>query len=259
MSSGLKKRLAGGETLLGCFLNLGSATTAEIVGLAGYDWALIDLEHGAGDERDALAQLHALSGTPTAALVRVESEARQRANRVLDFGAHGVMFPRVDTVEQARAAVAAMRYGPSGVRGVALSHRACAYSAEFRTYIERDAPDLLTVVQIESVQAVENADAIAAVDGTDVLFVGPTDLSYSMGILRQFESDTFVAAVRHVAECARKHGKHAGLLMPNASEYEHYWRMGYRFIACGADSTLLNSAARAVTAQLSDLRSRLST
>src|SRR6266498_4481412 len=152
----LRTRLRAGETLLGCFLSLGSALTAELMGAAGYDWALIDLEHGAGDEKDSLAQMQALSASGCAAIVRVESTARQRVNRVLDFGAHGVMFPRIDTAEEARAAVAAMRYAPAGVRGVAFANRACGYGSNFMPYLDAST-SLLTVVQIESPEAVAHA------------------------------------------------------------------------------------------------------
>ena len=107
-----RERLARGEAVLGCFLWLGSAQTAELMAAAGYDWALIDLEHGAGDERDALAQMQALATRRCITFVRVESTARQRVHRVLDFGAHGIMFPHIDTGEEAEAAVAAMRYPP---------------------------------------------------------------------------------------------------------------------------------------------------
>src|SRR5690348_16423222 len=119
----LKERVRKGDTLFGCLLGVGSPLTAEITGMAGYDWALIDLEHGAGGEQDALHQLQALEHTPAATIVRVESNARQRTHRVLDLGAHGIMFPRIDTPDAAHDAVAAMRYPPEGVRGVALANR----------------------------------------------------------------------------------------------------------------------------------------
>src|SRR5918993_5641884 len=132
----LKARLQGGEALLGCFLSLGSSLTAEIMGAAGYDWGLIDLEHGAGGEPEALLQMQALQGSGCAAFVRVEGTERQRSHRVLDFGAHGIMFPRVDTPEQAEQAVAAMRYPLGGVRGLAFSNRACMYGSNLRPYME---------------------------------------------------------------------------------------------------------------------------
>jgi 4-hydroxy-2-oxoheptanedioate aldolase len=216
---------------------------------AGYDWALIDLEHGAGDEREALAQLQALAARRCLAIVRVESTARQRVHRVLDFGAHGIMFPRIHTAEEARAAVAAMRYPPVGVRGVAFSNRACQYGANFRPYLEGSTA-LLTIVQIESPTAVENADAIAAVEGVDVLFIGPSDLSHSLGILGEFEHPNFVAAVQRTAQAALSHGKHCGILLLNPKDIKRYLDAGYRFIAAGSDAVLLNNAARSLVQSL---------
>jgi 2-keto-3-deoxy-L-rhamnonate aldolase RhmA len=243
VSGRLRARLDAGEAVLGCFLSLGSPLTAEIMGAAGYDWALIDLEHGAGGEPEALSQMQALAGTGCAALVRVEGIERQRTNRVLDFGAHGVMFPRVDTPEEAQRAVAAMRYPAGGIRGVAFSNRACMYGSNFRPYMQ-DCTNLLTVVQIESPTAVQNANAIAATEGVDVLFVGPSDLSHSMGMLGQFDHPDFVAAIDRTAKAAAAHGKQCGILLPSPAEFGHYYEKGYRFIASGSDAVLLNNAAR---------------
>ena len=244
-AAALRRRLSAGDALLGCFLSLGSPLTSEIMGAAGYDWALIDLEHGAGGEPEALAQLQALQGTGCAAIVRVEGGERQRTHRVLDFGAHGIMFPRVDTPDQARQAVAAMRYPATGVRGLAFSNRACMYGSNLKPYME-GCKDLLTIVQIESPEAVANADAIAAIDGVDVLFIGPSDLSHSMGAFGQFDRPEFVEAIRRTADAARNHGKHAGLLLPSPGDYARYYEIGYRFIASGSDAVLLNNAARAL-------------
>ena len=245
----LRGRLNAGEAVIGCFLSLGSPLTAEIMGAAGYDWALIDLEHGAGGEQEALAQMQALAGTGCAALVRVEGCERQRTHRVLDFGAHGIMFPRVDTPEQARQAVAAMHYPARGVRGVAFSNRACLYGTNFRPYMEASA-NLLTIIQIESPQAVDNADAIASIEGVDVLFVGPTDLSHSMGMLGQFDRPEFVRAIERTAEAAAKHGKHSGLLLPAAGDVGRYYKIGFRFMASGSDVVLLNNAAVSLVSTL---------
>jgi 4-hydroxy-2-oxoheptanedioate aldolase len=244
-----RERLARGEAVLGCFLSLGSAQTAELMAAAGYDWALIDLEHGAGDERDALAQMQALATRRCITIVRVESSARQRVHRVLDFGAHGIMFPHVDTAEEAAAAVAAMRYPPAGVRGVAFSNRACGYGSNFRPYLE-GSTSLLTIVQIESPAAVKNAEAIAAVEGVDVLFIGPSDLSHSLGILGNFEHPDFEAAVRRIAQAALSRGKHCGILLPTPRDLSRYLELGCRFIASGSDAVLLNNAARALVQSL---------
>jgi 2-keto-3-deoxy-L-rhamnonate aldolase RhmA len=241
----LRDRVQRGDTLLGCFLSLGSPLTAEICGLAGFDWTLIDLEHGAGDESDVLPQVQALAAGGTFAIVRVESTARQRVHRVLDFGAHGIMFPRIESAAEAKAAVAAMRYPPAGVRGVAFSNRAGGYGSNFRPYMAGSL-SLITIVQIESPAAVENLDAIAAVHGVDVLFVGPSDLSHSMGMLGNFEHPDFVAAIQRTSAAASSHGKQCGILLPTPKDFKKYYDLGYRFIASGSDAVLLNNTARAL-------------
>lgn len=251
-ASALKQQIANGETVLGCFLSLGSPLTSELMCMAGYDWALVDLEHGAGGEPEALSQLQAIAATPAAGIVRVESNARQRAHRVLDLGAHGIMFPRIDTVEEAQAAVAAMRYPPGGVRGVAFSNRVCEYGSNFRPYLEASTAALLTIVQIETRSAVANVDAIAAVDGVDVLFIGPSDLSHSYGILGQFDHPDFTAAIAATVAAANKHNKTLGILLPSPADLEKYRALGFRFIASGSDAVLLNNAARSLVKSLRD-------
>lgn len=246
----LKARVRDGETVFGCFLSLGSSLTAEIMGLAGYDWALIDLEHGAGGEREALWQMQALEATGAAAVVRVESSARQRAHRVLDLGARGIMFPRINSAEEAREAVAAMRYPPEGVRGVAFSNRACAFGSNFRPYMEASLDSLLSIVQIETPAAVANVEAIAAVDGVDVLFIGPSDLSHSLGILGQFEHPRYQEAVDKTAQAAARQGKATGILLPKPDDLGFYRERGFIFLASGSDGVLLNNAARALVARL---------
>ena len=240
----LKRRLHDGETFLGCFLNLGSPLTAEIMGRAGFDFAVIDLEHGSGNEADVLPQLQALQATNAGVIVRVESHQRQRAHRVLDLGAEGIMFPRVDSAAEAETAVAGLRYPPQGVRGVAAANRACEFGSTYREYMEAAASTLLGVVQIESESALASVDAIAAVDGADVLFVGPMDLTQSLGILAQFDHPLYSEALETVSAAARRHGKSLGVLMARPEDFECYHALGFRLIACGSDGTLLNAGAR---------------
>jgi 4-hydroxy-2-oxoheptanedioate aldolase len=252
-ASALKRRLADDDTVLGCFLSLGSPLASELMGNAGYDWALVDLEHGAGGETEALHQMQALSGTPAAAIVRVESNVRQRAHRVLDMGAHGIMFPRIDTAEDARAAAAAMRYPPLGVRGVAFSNRACEYGSNFRPYLEESAHALLTIVQIETRQAVENVDAIASEPGVDVLFIGPSDLSHSYGVLGEFNHPDFLQAIDRTVAAAKRYRKSLGILLPKPGDFAHYHELGFRFIASGSDAVLLNNTARALVKSIREM------
>jgi 4-hydroxy-2-oxoheptanedioate aldolase len=165
----LKQRIQKGEAVNGCWLNLGSALTAEIVGAAGFDWVLIDLEHGAGNEKDVLAQLQALESSGTAAIVRVESTEKQRIHRLLDVGAEGVMCPHINNLELARRVVKGLRYPPHGERGVAKMVRASGFGKNFDEYCSTANDNIVGIAQIETIEALGNLDEIASTDGIDVL------------------------------------------------------------------------------------------
>jgi 2-keto-3-deoxy-L-rhamnonate aldolase RhmA len=230
-----RKRVLAREWLGGTFLNLGSAMTVEVAGLAGFDWLLIDHEHGPGGEDTMLHQLHAASATPAFPVVRIANNDAPRFKRALDMGALGVMVPWVSTAAEARAAVSAMRYPPHGIRGVAKFNRAAGFGGDFEEYYTHSHERLVTVIQIETVEAIKNIDEIAAVDGADVLFVGPTDLSYNMGIRDQLEAPQFVDALRKVSDAAKKHGKAAGILVHNNALVPKVRELGYTFVALGSD------------------------
>ncbi|MBI2690313.1 MAG: 2-dehydro-3-deoxyglucarate aldolase [Acidobacteria bacterium] len=243
-------RLAQGETLMGSFISTGYPINTELMGLAGFDFLIIDLEHGMGSEREILSQLYALQNTPAIPVVRVESHDKQRVHRLLDIGVQGIMFPRVDNAAQARDCVAAMRYPPDGVRGVATIVRAAGYGAHFNDYRTESKSNLLTIIQIESAEAVKNVDEIAAVDGVDVLFVGPMDLSTSLGIFRQYDHPLFLDALNKSLDAARRHNRVAGFLLPSVDTMRHYRDMGFRFITAGTDVFLLKNAAAQLLREL---------
>src|SRR4051794_29138318 len=242
----LHARLAAGETLYGTFLNLASPVATEIVARAGFDWALIDLEHGAGTEADLLANLHAMGATPTAAIVRPPSGERLRIGRALDLGAHGIMVPRVDTPEQAREAVSFMRYAPDGARGLALSTRGAGLGERGHGDIRVINSQVLGIIQIESRSAVDTAAEIAAIDGVDVLFVGPTDLSHALGLPGKFTDPAYVEAITSVVAAAGDAGKTAGILLRDASAVARHRDLGFRFIALGSDGAFVAAGARAL-------------
>lgn len=243
---GLRERLLSGELLVGTSLNMGSALAAEICGLAGFDWVFIDLEHGSATEADLLAQLQALSHTGAAPLVRVEANERPRFAKALDFGAEGVIVPRVNTAEEARRAVASLRYAPEGERGVATMNRAAGFGARGREMVETFNQRGVGVVQIESGQAVANVAEIAAVEGVDCLFVGPTDLTHSLGIFLQMDHPKYGAALEAVRQAAADAGKPTGVLVRTVQEVERYRALGFTLIGVGSDSAFLADAARAV-------------
>ena len=171
----------------------------EILARAGFDWLMVDLEHGLTTEADLVGNLHAIGTTRTAALVRPQSAERLRIGRVLDLGAHGVMIPRMDTPAQVREAISFMRYPPDGTRGLALSTRGAGLGERTHADVRSINPQILGIIQIESPSAVEHAAEIAAIDGVDVLFVGPADLSHSLGVPGRFDDAGYLEAITHVA------------------------------------------------------------
>jgi len=246
----LRARLAAGQATVGTFVGAASPITAEACAAAGVDWLLLDLEHGSGGEeqvRDVVPAAGAY-GVPT--LVRVESGARIRIGRVLDLGAAGVMLPRMDSAAEVREAVRHLRYPPDGDRGVATYNRACRFALDPGA-LARAGAEVLGVVQIESASAVEEVERIAAIDGVDVLFVGPQDLSFNLGVPFALDSPIYLAALERVRGAAERHGKACGLLVGDGAAAAARRAEGWRFVAVGSDATLL---AAAVAAELARAR-----
>ena len=235
------------EVLAGTFLNLASPLTAEIIALAGFDWVAVDLEHGAGGELDALHQLQAIAHTGTAGLVRIESASQARIGHALDSGADGVIVPQVRSAAAAAEVVSACRY--AGHRGVARFNRAWHWG--MRGGPLHDADSRVTCcIQIERGDALADVDAIAAIEGVDVLFVGPADLGHALGIDGGADHPDLLAAGAAVSEAALRHGKAAGILVASVAQLEHYHRLGFTFLGCAADSALLMQRAQEVSATI---------
>jgi 2-dehydro-3-deoxyglucarate aldolase/4-hydroxy-2-oxoheptanedioate aldolase len=247
--SELRRRIAGGEALSGAFVNLGGSLTSEIMSIAGYDWLVIDLEHGAGDEHVLTRQLQAV-GSSTATIVRVEGVDSARVLHALDLGADGVLVPRLRTVEQARECVSYCRY--AGERGVARYNRAWHWGLAQRTLAEVD-DEVVCAVQIETPEALAAVEEIAAVEGVDVLFVGPADLAHGLGLHCPPDAPELLVHARRVADAARAHGKAAGMLVGTVEQARRYREIGFTFLGCGSDGSLLAVAARAMADQLREL------
>jgi len=238
----IRERVLRGEMVCGTWVVLGSSLAAEITGNAGFDWVLLDLEHGMGANDSLLMQLQALESTPAVPLVRVGWNDSVLIKRALDLGPSGIMVPQVHTAEQAAEAVRAMRYPPQGVRGVSPYTRPAHFGQAFADYFATANEKLLGVVQIESEEAVNNAEAIAAVDGVDVLFIGPLDLSIGLGIMRQFDHPRFRDAVRTVVEATRRCGKAAGTLILDVESVEETVARGFTFVGRASDGSVLAAA-----------------
>jgi 4-hydroxy-2-oxoheptanedioate aldolase len=244
----IRERVLHRELLGGTFLNLGSSLTAEIAGQAGFDWLLIDIEHGAGDRHELLFQLQAIESTPAAPIVRVAWNDPVLFKRVLDLGPSGIMVPCVQSAEEARKAVAAMRYPPAGIRGVAVMNRACGFGPGFEEYFKYADSKLLTVVQIETSTSVDHVDEIAATEGVDVLFVGPMDLSVSMGMVRQWNDPRMRAAFAKAVNACQRAGKAAGILVLNEDEVEQAVADGFTFLALSSDGAVVVNGMRQMAA-----------
>jgi 2-keto-3-deoxy-L-rhamnonate aldolase RhmA len=241
----LRARILAGETVYGTLASAGSSITAEICARAGFDWLIVDLEHGAGTEAELLGQLHAIGDRATA-IVRPQSTERLRVGRALDYGAAGLMIPRLETIEEVREALSYLRYPPDGIRGLALTTRGAGLGEVGHADVKSLNASIVGVFQVESPLAVENAPEIAALDGVDVLFVGPTDLSHSMGVPGQFDNEDFVDALRAVTEATEAAGKAAGILLRSAGDLPRYRELGFRFIGIGSDLNFVLDGARGV-------------
>jgi 2-keto-3-deoxy-L-rhamnonate aldolase RhmA len=252
----IRDRVLARELLAGTWLNLGSGMTAEIAATAGFDWVVIDLEHGSGDHESCLHQLQAVAGTPAAPIVRIAWNEAPRFKRVLDLGAAGIVVPYVTTAEEASQAVSAMRYPPQGVRGAASLNRASDFGQSFTEYLATANEKLATVLQVETEETLACVGEIAAIDGVDVLFVGPLDLSVTMGIPQQFDHPRFRAALKKVAEAARNHGKAAGILLNSPDQVEQTVADGYTFIGLGSDGGVLASGMRRLADAFEPFRAR---
>jgi 2-keto-3-deoxy-L-rhamnonate aldolase RhmA len=240
-----RDRVLGGETLFGLWLDLASPASAELCSAVGYDWLLVDLEHGAGSEADVLNQFHAIAaGGPSVPLIRPQSGERIRIGRALDLGARGVMVPRLESAAEAREAVTYLRYPPDGIRGVATRVRGAGLGAVGHGDVRRLNERVVGIIQIESVGGLREADEIASIDGVDVLFVGPADLTHSLGIPGQFAGAEYSEALDRVVAACRAHGKAPGILVYDPAVVPPLLERGFTFVGVGADAALVADGAK---------------
>jgi 4-hydroxy-2-oxoheptanedioate aldolase len=244
----LRRRILDGETLFGAWLDVASPLSAEIAASAGYDWCVIDMEHGSVTEADVLALLLAVEVGGAAPLVRPPSGERLRIGRALDLGAAGVVVPQLHSAAEAAEAVTFLRYPPAGRRGVALRTRGGRLGTLGHTEIQSVNDLLVGVVQIESPGALRDVDAIAATEGVDVLFVGPADLSHSLGIPGQFANPTYTDALDAVVAACRRHGKSPGILLYDPAAYGPHLERGFKFIGLGSESHFVATGATSALA-----------
>ena len=234
-----KSRLAAGEALIGLWLTLADPYCAEICAGAGFDWVLIDGEHAPNDLRSVLGQLQSIAPYGTEAVVRPPAGHPHRIKQLLDIGVRSLLIPMIETAEQAAAMVSAVRYPPAGVRGVGSSIARAARWGRIGDYLEHADASICLLLQVESATALENLDAILAVPGVDGIFIGPADLSASLGYLGAPDHPEVQAKIQDAIVRIRKADKAAGILTSDETLAQSYIEAGCGFVAVGVDATLL--------------------
>lgn len=252
MANRLKEKMLRGEPVIGHWLSFPSPSVAELMaGVGGMDWLLVDTEHGPTDYETVEDMFRAMRGTDIVPLVRVAGNEPPLIKKVLDRGAYGVIIPLINSVEEAKAAVAACKYPPEGIRGIAGT-RINRYGADLPTYFRNWNNDVLVGLQIETVSALENVEKIAAVQGVDMLFIGPNDLSAALGIFQDFENPKFKEAVSRILKAANDNGIAAGYMCGNAKDVLAKVDQGFKFIAAGTEARLLAAAAQATYKEINE-------
>jgi 4-hydroxy-2-oxoheptanedioate aldolase len=243
-----KRALREGRPQIGLWVGLADAYVAEALAGTGFDWLLIDGEHAPNDLRTTLSQLQAVAPYPTHPVVRPVAGETTLLKQLLDIGTQTVLVPMVESAEQARAVVAATRYPPRGVRGVGSALARSSRWNQIPDYLRLADEEMCVLVQIESANALQNLDEIAATEGVDGVFFGPADLSASMGHLGNPSHPDVQAALERAIARVRSLGKAPGILTADQALAHRYLELGALFVAVGVDTTLLVRAASALSA-----------
>nr|WP_318384549.1 2-dehydro-3-deoxyglucarate aldolase [uncultured Enterobacter sp.] len=238
-----KAALAAHEIQIGCWSALASPISTEVLGLAGFDWLVMDGEHAPNDVTTFIPQLMALKGSPSAPVVRPPTNEPIVIKRLLDIGFYNFLIPFVETADEAALAVSSTRYPPEGIRGVSVSHRANMFGT-VPDYFAQSNKNITILVQIESQLGVDNVEEIAAVDGVDGIFVGPSDLAAGLGHLGNASHPEVQRCIQHIFAVAKKHGKPSGILAPIDADARRYLEMGATFVAVGSDLGVFRGATQ---------------
>jgi 2-dehydro-3-deoxyglucarate aldolase len=249
----LKEKLRIGEITLGSWITLAHPAIAEIMARAGFDWLAVDLEHSVITIREAEELIRVIDLCGVVPLVRLSTNDPVQIKRVMDAGAHGVIVPMVNSAEEARKAVESVRYPPDGRRGVGLA-RAQGYGSSFEQYKEWVNQESIVIVQVEHIMAVENLEAILAVEGVDGFIVGPYDLSGSLGIPGQFDNELMIEAMSKIQTFMSSSSKIPGyhVVEPDVDQLQQRVREGYRFFAYSVDIRMLDTCCRSAIKKIKD-------
>jgi 4-hydroxy-2-oxoheptanedioate aldolase len=248
-----KAALAAGLPQIGIWSSLCSNIAAEILAGSGFDWILIDTEHAPNEVPGVLSQLQAMAAGTSEPVVRCAWNDTVMMKRILDIGARSILVPFVQNAQEAQAAVSATRYPPLGNRGVSVAQRANRYG-RVADYHRKAHEDICVLVQVETRAAVSQIEAIAAVDGVDGIFIGPSDLAADLGHLADPRHPEVQALIADACARIRAAGKSAGMLSGDPEDSARYFDMGFTFVAVGSDLGIL---AWGAAKRAADLRNHL--
>jgi 4-hydroxy-2-oxoheptanedioate aldolase len=244
-----KKALQQGETAFGCWLGLGHTFSTELMGTAGFDWLVIDGEHGPNDYRSILAQLQVLEASDSHAVVRVPVGETYILKQMLDAGAQTVLVPMVDSAAQARQLVRDVTYPPHGDRGVGYALTRASRFSQIKDYGSTADAEVCLLVQVESVKGLAALDEILTIEGIDGVFIGPADLAADMGHMGNALHEDVQAAIMDALRRIRAAGKAPGILSTHDPMTQAALDAGAQFVALSADVLLLSHAAQALSAK----------
>ncbi|MEM6461438.1 MAG: HpcH/HpaI aldolase/citrate lyase family protein [Pseudomonadota bacterium] len=250
----LKASLKNGELQIGCWLSLGESYTAEIAATAGFDWLLVDGEHAPNDLRSTRDQLQVIDPSPSHAIVRVAFGDAWIIKQVLDAGAQSVLVPMVESAEQAKQLVRAVRYPPKGMRGVGSTGARASRFGAIADYAHTADDQICLLVQVENRAGLAALDEILDVDGVDAVFIGPSDLAADLGHIGNTEAPEVQAAIEDALGRIAKSDKAAGILALTPPVAKRYVEMGATFIAAAMDVQLLANALRSAATEADKLR-----
>lgn len=241
----LKTKVAHGDKCFGMWLHTASPSVAEIVAHAGLDFVIIDQEHGVGDLDSAIAMMRAMLGSRTTPVIRVASSDPIYLKRIVDAGAQSILVPMVDSAEEAKSIVDACLYPPRGKRGNAAGVVRASRYGMVADYVDRAHEQMLIIPQIETAEAVKNASAISSVPGVDVVFIGPSDLSGSIGLPGQTGAPEVEALIAEAYAAIRAAGKPAATVPRDGRSWQALFEDGYQIVATGSDLAYIRQAALA--------------
>ena len=244
-----KNRLLKGEICYGGWSTMGSTVATELLGLSGFDWVLIDGEHGANDYRSCVEQLLALNGTEAAAFVRPDCNDSVVLKRLLDFGFYNFLIPMVESAESAQSAVRATRYPPDGIRGVSVSTRSNHFGLQ-PDYFQKINQSICMIVQIESLLGIKNLNEIVETPGVDCVFIGPQDIAAALGFIANPSAKEVQDVMKDLTKKILSFGKPVGILAASQVDAKVYRDWGIQFIGIGSDQAYIKKGAAAILADL---------